>query len=165
MLARWNPWQDLFSLQREMDDTVRRAFSGNLAPFFVGERQDRWTPAVDVFSRQGDLVIRAELPGVDPEKDLDISVQDGVLTLSGERRHEARTNGEDSYFRVESSFGSFQRRVSLPEGVQADDIRATYEQGILEVVVPKAAELSAPKRVPITVGGRRTALTTKGRKK
>jgi HSP20 family protein len=167
MLARWNPWQELFDLQREMSDMVRRTFGGwfgspfGLRPAF---ETTAWAPAVDVFSRDGDLVVRAELPGVDPEKDIDISVQEGVLSIRGERKREARTDGQN-YFRVESSYGAFQRHIPLPEGVKPDDIRATYENGILEVVVPRAAQLSSPKKIPITVGTGRKALTTRGRKK
>lgn len=167
MLARWNPWQDVFDLQREMSELLRRDFAGprGSTPWREGwgGSMGAWVPAVDVFSREGDLVVRAELPGINPEKDVDISVQDGVLTLRGERRHEQRSNG-DSYFRVESSYGSFQRNILLPEGVKAEDIQASYQNGILEVVVPKAAELTSAKKVPITVGGDRQALTTEGHK-
>lgn len=162
MLARWNPWQDVFDTQREMADLMRRTFGS------FGQGGSRavaaWTPAVDVFSREGDLVVRAELPGVDPEKDVDISLQDGVLSIRGERRHEERRNG-DSYYRVESTYGTFQRTVVLPDGVKPEDIKASYENGILEVVVPKAAELTAAKRIPISVGDQREALEAKGEKK
>jgi HSP20 family protein len=160
MLARWNPWQDLFDIEREMSQLMRGF--GTSAPSAV--RNGNWAPAVDVFSRHGDLVVRAELPGIDPERDIDISVQDNVLSLRGERRHEERSNG-DNFYRVETSYGSFQRHIPLPEGVSADDIQASYKDGILEVVVPKAAELSAPKKIPISVGSGRKALTTKGSRK
>ena len=165
MLARWNPWQDVFDTQREMSDLMRRVF-GSAAAFGPGTSRsgEAWAPAVDVFSREGDLVVRAELPGIDPDKDVDISVQDGVLSIRGERRHEDRSNG-DNYYRVESSYGAFQRNILLPESVKAEEIKATYENGILEVVVPRAGQLTAAKKVPITVGSERKALTTKGRKK
>src|ERR671936_2580370 len=105
MLTRWNPWLDLLDAQRETQDLLRRAFGTWSAPH-VRSR----TPAVDVFSRNGDLVVRAELPGIDPEKDVDLSVEDGVLTIKGERRHEEKTE-EENYYRFESSYGSFQRSV------------------------------------------------------
>jgi HSP20 family protein len=119
--------------------------------------------AVDVFTRDKDLVVRAELPGIDTEKDVDISLQDGILTIRGERRQEHRDEGSGAY-RTEFSYGSFQRSIMLPEGVKEKDIRATYENGILEVVVPRAGELAAPKRIPIEVGARRKALSTRGRR-
>ena len=165
MLARWNPWQGLWDLQREMDDMFRHTFPGEWTPVSLNRRADGgWMPAIDVFSRQNDLVVRAELPGIDPQEDVDISVHDGVLTIAGERKKETRSNGDD-YFRVESSYGSFRRHVALPEGVKPEDIQASYENGILEVVVPRAAELSAPKKVQISIGSGRRALTTKGGKK
>jgi HSP20 family protein len=165
MLARWNPWQDLFDVEREMSEMTRRFLgSGWLAPSSRGTNGTVWTPAVDVFSRGEDLVVRAELPGVDPDKDIDISFQDGALTIRGERRHEDRTE-KDDYYRFESSYGSFQRTIPLPQGVKAQDIKATYENGILEVVIPKVGELSAARKIPVTVGGHRKALTATGRKK
>src|SRR5438128_424954 len=117
MLTRWNPWQDLFDLRREMSDLTRRTFgTGWYAPWPLGaEGAATWSPAIDVFTRDGDLVVRAELPGIDPEKDVDITVDKGVLTIRGERRHEARENGKD-VVRVESVYGAFQRSVVLPEG-------------------------------------------------
>jgi HSP20 family protein len=123
-----------------------------------------WVPVVDVFNRDGDLVVRAELPGIDPEKDAEISVQDGVLTIRGERRHEDRSQGNGVY-RVESSYGAFERTVPLPQDVKEEDMHASYENGILEVVVPKAGELTAGKRIPIEMRGNGRALTTRSRKR
>ncbi len=160
-LVRWSPWQGLFDIQRDMDELTRRVF-GSLTP--RGSNGRTWVPAMDVFPRDGDLVVRAELPGIDPEKDVDISFQDGVLTIRGERRDESRHEGEGTY-RIESSYGSFERSVLLPEGVKEEDIGATYENGVLEVVVPKAAELTAPKRIPVSVAGGQKALSARGRKR
>lgn len=164
-LARWNPAQDLLDFHRETSDLLRRTFpSGWFEPWSgqAGSRmREAWAPAVDVFAREGDLVVRAELPGIDPEQDVDISYQDGMLTLHGERRHESRSEG-DTCYRVESTYGSFHRTVALPENVKADDIRASYTDGILEVVIPKAAETAQPKRIPIATGEGRPALTAKG---
>jgi HSP20 family protein len=118
---------------------------------------------VDVFTRGEDLVVRAELPGMAPEKDVDISLQEGVLTIRGERREDQREDRDGAY-RIESSYGAFERSVMLPEGVQEEDISATYERGILEVVIAKAGELRAPKRIPVQVGDRGPALDAKGEK-
>jgi HSP20 family protein len=115
-------------------------------------------PAVDTFTRGDDVVVRAELPGVDPEKDLDISFQDNVLKIHGERRREDRAD-EEGYQRFESSYGSFERTIPLPEGVNADDIKASYERGILEVVVPNAAKVSSPKKIAVTSGEDRRELS------
>lgn len=164
MLARSNPWRDLFTLEKEMSDLTSRAFgSGWFTPVARGTNGGAWTPVVDVFSRDGNLVVRAELPGIDPEKDVDITIQDGVLYIRGERRHEDRTE-RDNYYRFESSYGSFQRAVALPQRVKDEDIQASYQNGILEVVVPKAAELSSGKKIPISVGTDRQALSTEGHK-
>lgn len=159
MLTRWNPWGDLFDLQHEMQEFLRQS-PGTWRNPTTGA----WFPAIDVFPRGGDLVVRAELPGIDPDKDVSITVQDGYLVLAGERQAERESNGE-SYYRAESSYGSFRRTVALPDGVDADDVKASYKDGILEVVVPRAVELEAPKRIPITTGEHRKALEAEGQKK
>jgi HSP20 family protein len=165
MLATRNPWHELLDVEREMRDLSRRVFgSGSFAPLLADGVTTGWVPAVDVFSRNGDLVVRAELPGIDPAKDVDITVEDGVLMIRGERRHEEKAE-EESYYRFESSYGSFQRSVPLPRDVKTDDIAASYENGILEVVVPKAGGSSVAKKIPVKAGGSRRALTTEGKKK
>lgn len=163
MLTTWNPWQDLFDIERQMSELSRMAFGSWPVARRTGDG-GYWNPAVDVFTRQGDLMIRAELPGIDPERDVDITVQDGMLTLRGERKNESKDDG-DGYSRYESSRGYFARHVTLPDGVRADDIQASYENGILEVIVPRAAELSAARKVPISAGNRRKAISAKGTRK
>jgi HSP20 family protein len=108
-----------------------------------------WIPSIDVVSRGNDLVIRAELPGIDPERDIEISVQGRTLTIRGERRQERREDGEHAY-RTELLYGAFMRTVPLPEGVKSEDIRATYEDGVLEIVVPNATAKTTTRKVPIT---------------
>lgn len=165
MLARWNPWRELSDLEREMSDLTRRFFGGGwFEPWTRRANGGTWRPAVDVFARKGDLVVRAELPGVDPEKDIDISLHEGALTIRGERRFEEKTE-RDNFYRFESSYGSFQRSIPVPEGVKAEDVHATYENGILEVVIPKAGELTSAKKIPIAVGSERTSISAKGSKK
>lgn len=164
-LVRRSPWLDLLDAQREMDGLVRRFFDRPInSPLLTGDFVAVWVPAVDVFARDGDLVVRAEIPGIDPEKDLDIMVQDGTLRIRGERRREDRTE-ENGTYRSGRVFGSFERVILLPHGVKQDDISATYENGILELVVPKAAQLNGGHRVPVQVNGGRKALRAKGRKK
>ena len=151
-LTRWAPFQGLFDMQRDMDLLTRRLWG-------PAEGRKTWVPAVDVFHREGDLVIRAELPGIDPERDVEITLRDGLLTLRGERRHEERTR-ENGMSRFESAYGSFERSVVLPQGVKEDDITASYDSGILEAVVPGVAELTGAKRIPVQAGSGRTAITT-----
>jgi HSP20 family protein len=158
MLARWNPWQELSELERGMSELTRRFLGGGSVPSNRAGDGRTWMPAVDVFTREGDMVVRAELPGVDPEKDVEISFQDGVLTIRGERRFEEKAEG-DGYYRFESSYGSFQRNIALPQGVKAEDLRASYENGILEVVIPKAAELTGARKIPVAVGSDRAAIS------
>ena len=160
-LVRWDPWQEMLAFQREAQDMFRR---------FLGEGwgtralRSVWTPAIEMFNREGDLVIQAELPGIDPEKDVEISVTDNVLTIRGERHREQRDEG-NGYYRSEALYGRFERQVLLPETVKADDIKATYDKGILEVVVPKAGRQPATKKIPVQSGSARRALTARGRKK
>jgi HSP20 family protein len=165
MLTRWNPWHELADLDREMSELTRRLFgSGWSSPATKLDNGHTWSPAVDVFTRKGDLVVRAEIPGVDPDKDIDISLQDGVLSIRGERRFEEKTERDD-YYRFESSYGSFQRSIPLPQGVKAEDVRATYENGILEVVIPKAGELAGSKKIPVAVGSEHKQLSANSTKK
>jgi HSP20 family protein len=106
-----------------------------------------WAPAVDVLQRDGDLVVRAELPGVRPE-DVNITLQDNVLTISGERREEQEEQRGGYYVR-ERRRGSFSRSMTLPEGVDEDRIRARYENGVLEVTIEGAAAVREPRRIQI----------------
>jgi HSP20 family protein len=144
MLSRWDPWSDLFDMQRRMTQLVRSSLG---EPSMEAETT-QIVPPVDVFSRNGDLVFKAELPGVDPERDIDIEVREQTLTIRGERRMEERIERRN-YYRMEAAYGRFQRSVPLPEGVKPDDIKASYENGVLEVVVPKAAEMRESRRIPV----------------
>ena len=109
-----------------------------------------WAPAIDVVARDGDLVLRAELPGVKQE-DVDITLQNGVLTISGERRAEEQREGSGYYVR-ERRHGSFQRSMTLPEGVDESKIHARFQDGVLEVRVEGAAAVREPKRIQIEGG-------------
>ncbi|HUY29634.1 MAG TPA: Hsp20/alpha crystallin family protein [Acidimicrobiales bacterium] len=107
---------------------------------------------VEEFTEKGELVVRVEFPGVDPEKDIEVSVEGDVLHLSGERREEERTEGRD-YIRTEHRYGSFRRDLPLPKGASQGDVAASYKDGILEVRVPVAEEsASTTTRVPVARG-------------
>jgi HSP20 family protein len=106
-------------------------------------------PTADVFARNGDFVVRMDLPGIDP-KDIHVKFMEGVLTVSGERKTDKEVN-EEGYYRKESSFGSFERHVSLPKAIKEGDIKAEYDNGVLEISVPRAAGNDKPhtKTIPV----------------
>jgi HSP20 family protein len=110
----------------------------------------RWIPAMDLVETDDDFVLRADLPGLS-EGDVNIELEDNVLTVSGERKseHEERKEG---YYRVERASGSFSRSLTLPEGVNPDTIKAGFDKGVLEIRIPKPEERK-PRKVAITVGG------------
>jgi len=110
-----------------------------------------WAPAIDVVTEDGDLVIKAELPGVKQE-DVDITLQDNVLTVSGQRKTEQEEERGGYYVR-ERQYGSFSRSLTVPEGVDESKIHARYENGVLEVTVEGAAQVQEPKRIQIEGSG------------
>ncbi|PKQ10364.1 MAG: Hsp20/alpha crystallin family protein [Actinobacteria bacterium HGW-Actinobacteria-9] len=110
-----------------------------------------WMPRIDVKAKGDDIVVRAELPGIDPQA-VDIEVTDGVLVLRGERKAEEEREDEGWLIR-ESYYGRFERSMVLPEGVTAEEIRADYRDGVLEIHVPKALEAAKPKTTKISIGG------------
>lgn len=145
-ITRYNPWQSLDDLHKEID----RMFHSRLFPA-EGEEAlatTDWTPAADIKEEDDKFVIHADIPGVKPE-DIDVSMENGVLTIKGERESEKKEERE-GYKRVERAYGSFMRRFSLPDTADADNISAKSVDGVLEVVIPKQ-EKPQPKR--ITVGG------------
>lgn len=147
-IMRWDPFGEMLRMQRDMDRIFTRmgtteARGGEAAAV-------AWMPRIDVKAKGDDIVVRAELPGVDPA-DVDIEVTDGVLTIKGERKVDEEREGEGWLIR-ESSFGSFERSMVLPEGVTAEEIRAEYKDGILELHVPKALEAAKPKTTKIAIG-------------
>jgi HSP20 family protein len=120
--------------------------------FFGGETQAsarRWVPPMDLVEAEDHFLLKADLPGLS-EEDVSIEVQDGTLSISGERNaeHESRERG---WYRVERSFGSFNRSLTLPDGVDSDAISAHFDRGVLEVRIPKPAERK-PRRVQIKAG-------------
>lgn len=108
-----------------------------------------WAPAVDIHESEHELTVKADLPGIDA-KDLDIRVENNILTIRGDRKFEKKVN-EDSYLRVERAYGSFSRSFSLANTVNSDAIKADYQNGVLTLVVPKREE-AKPKQIRVTVG-------------
>jgi HSP20 family protein len=144
-LVRWDPIRELDSLQGDMNRLFDRFFEGR-APNGTGRR---WIPAMDLVETGDHLVLRGDLPGM-TEDDVDIEIKDNVLTVSGERKAESEERGE-GYHRVERAFGSFSRSLSLPQGVDPANVEAKFENGVLEVQIPKPAE-AKPTRVQIGKG-------------
>jgi len=152
-LVRYEPlW--LAGLERQMDElfgALPGPFRSWAAPVGAG----RWVPACDVFSRDGDLVVQLDLPGIDPDKDVQVTLQDGMLCITGERRETG--GGDGGYYRREWHYGAFERGFALPEGATGEGITASYRDGVLEVVVPKAIERAEPRQIPVSAAGGKTA--------
>jgi len=147
-LMGWSPMRDLWGMQRDLDRLM--SVYGSVPSPTSGEMNQLSIPSMDVLRNGDDLVLRAEMPGIKAE-DIDISVTDGTLTLKGERHAETETKEEDFVVR-ETSFGSFERSVRLPEGLDPKAIHAEYHDGILEVVVPGGATPieSGAVHIPVT---------------
>lgn len=131
-----SPFRELARMEREMEDLFGR--------FEWPWRAERgWAPAIDMVDAKDEIVLRADLPGMD-EKSIDVSVQDGTVTISGERKEEKEEKKEDYYY-AERSYGAFSRSVMLPVAVDADRVRATFKKGVLEVHLPKSKEAKGRK--------------------
>ena len=139
-ITRYEPWGLLSQLQRELE---RGTAEGSTATA-------EWAPAVDIKEEADKFVIHADIPGVKPEE-IDISMEDGVLTIRGEKKSKAQTEKE-GYKRVERTYGSFYRRFSLPDTANAEAISAASKHGVLEVVIPKR-EAVQPKKINVTAAG------------
>ncbi len=143
-MIRWDPFDDLASLRESMDKLFEEFFTRRPR----GQALTAWQPAVEVFETDSDVVIRAELPGIDP-KNVDITVTNDTLTLKGEARAEHEEKGRN-YVQRELRYGSFIRTLALPDGVKGDLAKASYKNGILEIRVPKT-ERAKPKSVKVEV--------------
>ena len=147
-IVRWEPLRELSSLQNEMNRLFGTVFD---APAQGGDSGTlrRWVPAMDLLETADHFVLRADLPGMTQE-DVNIELEENTLTVSGERKaeHEERQEG---FYRVERAFGSFSRTLSLPKGVNAEAVTASFDNGVLEVRIPKPEERK-PRRISISVG-------------
>ena len=143
-IIRWDPFKDIVTLRDRMNRLFEEAFAGR------GEEREMisgsWYPNVDIHENDKELVLTAELPGVD-EKDIDIETEGNTLIIKGKREMEKETKEED-YHRIERSYGSFYRSFSLPSNVYLDKIKAEYNDGVLRITMPKKAELK-PKKVNV----------------
>jgi len=139
-ITRYQPWGLLSQLQKELE----RTFEGTNGDGSIATAE--WTPAVDIKEQADKFVLHADIPGVKPE-DIDISMEDGVLTIKGEKKTEAKTE-QEGYKRVERTYGSFYRRFSLPDTANADEISAKSTHGVLEIVIPKQ-EAVKPRKINV----------------
>jgi HSP20 family protein len=145
-IVRWEPFRDLVTAQRDFDRLFRGAFSSQLGETELSTRS--WAPPVDIYETEEAIVLKAELPGVDP-KDVEVRVEDNTLYLKGERKFEKEVK-EQNYHRVERSYGSFARSFSLPNSINTDQVKAEFKDGMLTLTMPKREE-AKPKSIKIDV--------------
>jgi HSP20 family protein len=146
-IVRWEPFRDLITLQERMNRLLDERFGRMRTP---EESLDGgiWSPAVDIYETEKDIVLKAELPEV-KEKDIDIRLENNTLTLRGERRFEKETQ-EENYHRLERSYGTFSRSFTLPTTVDQEGINAEYKDGVLKITLPKKAEIK-PKQIKVNI--------------
>ncbi|MGD0955446.1 MAG: Hsp20/alpha crystallin family protein [Candidatus Acidiferrales bacterium] len=143
-ITRWDPFQNLASLQ----DQVNRLFDTSFQGRSDSSALTAWAPAVDIYETENELVLKADLPDIN-EKDLDVRIENNMLTIRGERKFEQKVK-EDNYLRIERTYGSFSRSFSLPNTVSTEGIKAEYKNGVLTVELAKRAE-SKPKQVKVNI--------------
>jgi HSP20 family protein len=158
-MMRWDPFQDLRDAQEEMAQMAQMAqMSPRLAHALGLHTQQQgsgratataWAPALDISERKDAYLVTVELPGVEAE-DLEITLEDGLLTIQGERQFTSEST-EQQFHRVERRYGAFRRSITLPAQVQAEQIEASFDNGVLQIVVPKMEE-ATPKRIQVRPG-------------
>jgi HSP20 family protein len=164
--TQWDPFQDLRSAQEERAQTqMDRLFAHALGlhgqwQSATGASTPAWAPALDITERKDAYLVTVELPGVKLD-DLEITLEDGLLTIQGER-HVAHDSSEEQVHRVERSSGAFRRSITLPAHVMADEVEASMEDGVLRILVPKAEE-AKPKRIQVIPGGQMEAIAGSSR--
>ena len=144
-IVKYNPFRDLRAMQEQMNRLLDMAWNRE-----IGEelREGIWQPPVDIYEDENSVVIKAELPGVD-QKEIDIRIEDNTLTLRGERKHSQEVKKEN-YHRVERFYGTFQRSFSLPHTIDQERVKATCDQGVLTITLPKREE-KKPKQINVEV--------------
>jgi HSP20 family protein len=151
-MTRWDPFQDLRSAQDELNQmSPMLAHALGLHGQQQGGRATTtaWAPALDISERKDAYLVTVELPGVEAD-DLQITLEDGLLTIQGER-HFAHDSSEQQFHRVERRYGAFRRSITLPAHVMAEGIEASVDNGVLQIVVPKMEE-ATPKRIQVRPG-------------
>lgn len=143
-LVRWDPFRDLVSIQDELSRLFGRTFGGaeSIRPTAAGV----WMPSMDVFETEDKIVAKLELPGIDSDE-VDVSVEDSTLTVSGSREFSDEVN-EENYHRVERRYGSFTRAITLPQTADTEQVNATFDKGVLTIEIGKA-ERAKPKKIQV----------------
>jgi HSP20 family protein len=148
-LIRWEPAAELNTIQNEMNRLFNTFFEQSAPAGRGGAPSTRWIPAMDLVETADQYVLFADLPGLSDD-DLNVQLEDNVLTISGERKAQHEQN-EEGYYRIERAFGNFTRSLTLPEGVDPDGVQAHFARGVLEIRIPKP-EQTKPRQVQITLG-------------
>jgi HSP20 family protein len=151
-MMRWDPFQDLRSAQDEMaqmNPMLAHALGLHAQQGSGRATTTAWAPALDISERKDAYLVTVELPGVEAD-DLQITLEDGLLTIQGER-HFAHDSSEQQFHRIERRYGAFRRSITLPDHVMADGIEATVDNGVLQIMVPKMEE-ATPKRIQVRPG-------------
>jgi HSP20 family protein len=148
-IVRADPFTDLAASWQRDIDRMFRSLAESFGAGGMTARRTEWLPAADVLTKGDDLVIRVEIPGIDPDRDLEITVED-MLHIRGQRQESQEEKGE-GFIRRETSYGSFERALQLPSDVNTEDLKASYDNGILEVIVPRGAK-RASQRVKVDIG-------------
>ncbi|HKW35810.1 MAG TPA: Hsp20/alpha crystallin family protein [Candidatus Acidoferrum sp.] len=155
-IARFEPFRGVTTLQ----DQINRLFNDTFERTGEQSNLSAWAPAVDIYETEHELVVKADLPDVD-SKDLDIRVENNLLTIRGERKFEKKVD-EENYLRVERSFGSFARSFTLANTVNPDAIKAEYQNGVLTLTIPKREE-AKPKQIKVNVNAPAVAAAAAGK--
>jgi HSP20 family protein len=145
-LVKYNQLRDLRTMQDQMNRLLNLSWNHDLPSEDI--KEGLWQPAVDIYETADSIIIKAELPDVD-QKDIEVRIEDNVLVLKGERKHEGEVKKEN-YHRIERYFGSFQRSFSLPTTVDQEQVAASCDKGVLTVTLPKKEE-TKPKQINIHV--------------
>jgi HSP20 family protein len=157
--TQWDPFEDLRSAQDDRNQMNRLAHALGLHDRWQGAAMDSsspaWAPALDISERKDAYLITVELPGVKMD-DLKVTLEDGLLTIQGER-YFANDASEQQFHRVERRYGSFRRAITLPAHVLADEVEASFQDGVLQILVPKAEE-AKPTRIEVRPGGQPEAI-------
>lgn len=146
------PWKnrslDLFEDLEDLQQEMNRVFDLKMRPFKLGNGDKLWAPAVDIVDEKDQIKVKADLPGLKKE-DIDVSVENDVLTIKGEKKEEKETKEKD-YIRSERYYGAFHRAFTLPASVDAAKVNAAYKEGVLEITLPKK-EGAKPKQTKVEI--------------
>jgi len=148
-LTRWDPFHELANLQERMNRLLTHPFTpfGNVSEESL--TQGSFVPPVDVYEDEHSIQLKMEVPGID-EKDIDIRLENNIMTVKGERQFNQETK-EENYHRIERRYGSFSRTFTLPNAVNPEDVKAQYDKGVLTIRLGKRAE-AKPKQIKVSVG-------------